>query len=189
MFVFFPFFITSIVGGWSTADVSGEQVNFVRPFLDRNIKVLFPDITNGIYEISSAKIQIVAGFNLKMTIKAPQGGLVFTITLYVNPQQKVSITSIERAIGTRPILGGYKWQNVEHFSGDQLQQLIRLIRATTNTLIGAEKALPLVYRTHIENGLKSHVIFKDSNNAVFSAVYYQPANGDREQLISVNLIQ
>lgn len=176
-----------VTGGWQSIAVDSEQVKALKTYLDRNIPHLFPEITNGGYVITSAKMQIVAGMNLQLMIKATSSPLLFQITLYVNPQQKVKLVDIKRPVGAKPVLGGYAWQNPEHFTAEQLSHTVQLIQRKVNLLLQKPKNV-LVYRTKVEKGLKTHVVFRDSNENVFSAITIRDPNANSEDLVLANQI-
>ncbi|KAK8900615.1 hypothetical protein M9Y10_002944 [Tritrichomonas musculus] len=177
----------NLEGGWQIIAVDSDQVKHVKGYLDRNLPHLFPEIANGEYVIASAKMQIVAGMKLKLNIKATSSPLLFQLTLYINPQQKITLEEITRPIGSRPILGGYTWQNPSHFTAKDLSNVVQLIQRKLNLLLQREGEV-LVYRTKVEKGLKTHVIFRDSKQNVVSAVTLRSPNGKSEELVSANQI-
>lgn len=177
----------NVEGGWQTVAVDSEQVKFVQTYLDRNIPHLFPETANGGYVIASAKMQIVAGRKLQLTIKANNSPLMFQITLYINLQQKITLEDITRPVGAKPVLGGYAWQNPEHYTSEQLASTVKLIQRKVNLLLKSPSKV-LVYRTKVEKGLKTHVIFRDNADHVFSAVTIRSPNANSEDLVQANQI-
>lgn len=172
-----------IDGGWVNIPIDSEKVQHVKPYLDSNIPHLFPELENGGYSIISAKSQIVAGVNLKLTIKASSSPLSFELTLYINLEDKISITDIKKSIDAKPIIGGYMWQNPSHFTPDDLSHAVKLIRSHIDLLIKDEGTI-IVYRTKIQKGLTTHIIFRDSMNTICSAVFYIDTDTKEEKFIS-----
>ena len=132
-------------------------------------------------------MQVVAGMNLQLTIKAASSPLLFQIHLYVNLKQEITLQDITRPVGAKPILGGYAWQNPEHFTAEELSHTVQLIQRKVNLLLKPQGKV-LVYRTKVENGLKTHVIFRDSASNVFSAVTIKSPNSNSEDLVQANQI-
>ncbi|OHS94301.1 hypothetical protein TRFO_39491 [Tritrichomonas foetus] len=147
---------------------------------------LFPEAANHEFEIASAKIQIVNGYNLQLIIKV-EPTLIFKMTMYVPRDLKVRITSVERPIGTRPMLGAYRWQNPDNFSDNQMNEMINLIQKQNNVLVTAPKVM--AYRTKIVNGLKQHVILTDSLGKVMSAEMILPSGELHSTLESFYIIE
>lgn len=177
----------NIVGGWQTIPVDHERVQNVKQYLDRNMPHLFPEIANGGYVVASAKMQIVSGYNLKLSIKANSSPLMFELSLYINVQNKVALQGITRPVGSKPILGGYSWQNPSHFTAQDLAHTVSLIQRKVNLLLKSQGEV-MVYRTKVEKGLKTHVVFRDTNKNIFSAVTIKDPNSNSEDLVMANQI-
>lgn len=174
----------SIAGGWESIPINDSSLKIVEPWLLRNIPLLFPEIGSNSFEIVSAKTQIVSGRNFELNIKSKSVALLFKIRLYVNLTDYVRIEMIQRPIGSRPLFGGYRWQKPERFTNTQLLSFIRTIQEQSNLLVGQPGSV-LMYRTKIVKGLITHVVFRDSNDKVFSTVMLRNPLSNRLQLVSV----
>lgn len=174
----------SIEGGWESISIDNEQINSIKSYLDTNLPHLFPEIEQNGYSIKSAKMQIVNGMNLKLIIKAKKSSLVFKITLFVDNKSKVQITKINRLIGSRPTFGGYNWQSTSSFTANDYLRLVQTIQKKVNLVISKEGTV-LVYRTQVVKGMKSHIIFRDSNQNLFAAVISRNILSTSDDLVSV----
>lgn len=173
----------SIPGGWQSIPIDSEQVKFIKPYLDRNLPHLFPEIEQKGYKIASAKYQIVDGMNIRVLINTSTS-LSFEITLYVDHQNKITISEIKRPLETRPTMGGFNWINSISFSANDFARLIDTIQKKVNLLV-SKKGTVLVYRKQVVNGIKEHIIFRDSNQNIFSAVIIRKPYSLTDELISV----
>lgn len=81
-------------GGWKSIPIDSEQVRLIRPYLDRNLPHLFPEFGQKGYEISFAKLQIVNGMFIQLTINTSTT-LCFDLTLFVDQQNKITISEIQ----------------------------------------------------------------------------------------------
>lgn len=173
-----------IEGGWETIPVNSEQVKTVKPYLDRNLPHLFPEITEGHYKIASAKLQIVNGMNLKLIIKQKLTPLKFEISLYVDHENKITLNDITHFLGTRPTIGGFNWEDPTSIKQEDLDNLIVTIQKKVNLLVKTPGKV-IVYRKQVVNGLKKHVIFRDANQNIFSVLTIRKPNDKTDDLISV----
>ena len=173
----------SIPGGWQTISVDSEQIQLIKPYLDRNLPHLFPEIDEKGYQIASAKLQIVNGMNIQLIIKTSTS-LSFGITLFVDHQNKITIDEIKRPLGTRPTMGGFNWRNPLLFSANDLARLVNTIQKKVNLLV-SKRGTVLVYRKQVVNGIKEHIIFRDSNQNIFSAIIIKKPYFLTDELISV----
>lgn len=176
------------IGEWSQIPVDHEIVKSVKSYLDTNIPHLFPEYEKAQYNIESAKLQSVAnGDNLELTIISSSTPLVFVISLYIGKDKTIQLNDISKPAGSKPILGGFMWQNAAHFTPSDLTDAVKLIQRHVNLLIQSEGKV-LVYRTKNEKGLKTHLIFKDNLNNVCSAVFFNNVANFSEEFISAYLI-
>ena len=154
----------SIPGGWKSIPIDSEQVQLIRPYLDRNLPLLFPEIGQNGYEITFAKLQIVNGMFIQLTINTTTISS-FELTLFVDQQNKITISEIERPSKTRPIMGGFKWVSPMLFSANGVSRLARTIQKKMNLLV-SKRGTVLVYRKQVVNGIKEHIFFRDSNQNI-----------------------
>lgn len=173
----------TIPGGWKSIDIDSEQIQLIKPYLDRNLPHLFPEIEQKGYEIGSAKLQIVNGMNIQLFIKTSTS-LNFEITLFVDQQNKITISEIKRPIGTRPTMGGFNWINPISFPQHDFARLINTIQKKVNLLV-TKQGTVLVYRKQVVHGLKEHIIFRDANQNIFSAIIIRRPYSLTDDLISV----
>ena len=173
----------SIPGGWQSVSVDSEQIQLIKPYLDKNLPHLFPEIEQKGYQIASAKLQIVNGMNIQLIIKA-NTSLSFEITLFVDHQNKITISEIKRPLGARPTMGGFNWKNPIIFSASDLARLVNTIQKKVNLLV-SKRGTVLVYRKQVVNGIKEHIIFRDSNQNIFSAIIIKKPYFLTDELISV----
>lgn len=160
-----------IEGGWESISVQSKEVNSVRKYLQDNIQILFPEIENSDFIIESAQVQIVAGMNLQLHIKTIKPQISFIITLYVDLQRNITIIDIEKDKNTRPMLGQYIWHDVSPIINQTLQNLVQ--------------GNIIVYRTKIERGMKTHIIFRDPEEKVYSAIFAINPKTKNEELIFI----
>lgn len=186
-FIALCFSAESIEGGWNPIPVDSEDVKVVKPYLDTNVPHLFPEYENAKYTILSARLQIVSGKNIELTIGSSSTPLVFVITLYVDLNKIIQLKDVHKPIGAKPILGGYMWQNPSHLSKSDLANAVKLVQ-TNSGLIIQEDSQVLVYRTKNEKGLKTHIIFRDERNTICSAVFFKNFENKTEQFISAHQI-
>ena len=172
----------SIPGGWQSISVDSEQVQLIKPYLDRNLPHLFPEIEQKGYQIASAKLQVVNGMNIQLIIKSSKS-FSFEITLYVDHQNKITIDEIKRPLGTIPTMGWFNWRNPLLFSANDLARLVNTIQKKVNLLV-SKRGTVLVYRKQVVNGIKEHIIFRDSNQNIFSAVIIRRPYTLTDELIS-----
>lgn len=158
-----------IPGGWEPISVDSEQVKNVIPYLDRNLHHLFPEINEKEYKIISAQMQIVDGMNLDLVIMPKTGPFMVELLLYIDHENKITITEIKHPFSTRPTVGGFNWQNPAHFSPNDFLRLVRTIKRHISLHV-AQKGTVLAYRLQVVNGLRTHVIIKDSNQNIFSVI-------------------
>lgn len=175
--ILFAFFtLTSqIEGGWESISVHSKEVNSVRSYLQKNIPILFPELENYEYLIESAKLQIVAGMNLQLNIQIMKPQFSFIITLYINPQKQITILDISPVNTARPILGEYVWHKVTNEINENLLKFVQ--------------GKIIVYRTKIERGVKIHVIFRDENQDIYSAVFARNHKTQKDELVFIYKIE
>lgn len=160
-----------IEGGWKPISVQSKEVNSVRKYFQDNIQILFPEVENSDFIIELAQIQIVAGMNLRLHIKTIKPQISFIITLYVNPERNITIKDIEKDKNTRPMFGQYIWHDVSPIINQTLQNLVQ--------------GNIIVYRTKIERGMKTHIIFRDPEEKVYSAIFTINPKTKNEELIFI----
>ena len=171
-----------ISGGWQTISANSEQLKPVKSFLDRNLHHLFPEMKEKYYSIKLAKIQIVNGMNVKLVIKSKPAHLLFEISLFVDHEQKVTITDIIKLPSARPTIGGFNWENPERLTAQNLDHLVDLIQTKVNLLI-KKPCTAILYRKQLVNGVKTHFVFRDANQNLFSAVIVTNANEEKVELV------
>lgn len=175
-------------GSWETADINSDHVKFVRPYLKTNLPNLFPEFESGGYDIVSAKIQIVSGYQLLLDIKSEKSSFIIQVLLHVNVTKKISFRSFEVPDGAEPVPNGYEWQDHTKFTPADLSHAIGLIQAKSNIPIEPSGKV-LVYRTIVENGLnKTHIIFRDGMASLFSAVLTKNPANNKEEMESFHRI-
>ena len=188
LFHIFSFIIaisSSRLGGWQTVPVDHSAIQAQSEYLKRNIPHLFPELENGLYEIASAKIQVVKGLNIQLIIKGTSTRLLVEMTLHIDLDQKTTISRIKRAMGSKPILGGWRWQNPKQFTASQLANTMELILKKANILMKTGSGEVLVYRTKMEDGIKTHVVFEDAHHNLFSAITTKDPQSKAEDLVKV----
>lgn len=169
-------------GGWKSIPIDSEQVTLIRPYLDRNLPLLFPEIGQKGYEITFAKLQIVNGMFIQLTINTSTI-LCFDLTLFVDQQNKITISEIQPLSKAKPIMGGFKWVSSMLFSSNDLYRLAKTIQKKMNLLV-SKSGTVLVYRKQVVNGIKEHVIFMDSNHNIFSAIIIRKPYCLTDELVS-----
>ncbi|KAK8896153.1 hypothetical protein M9Y10_014047 [Tritrichomonas musculus] len=176
--------VDPIPGGWETISIDSEQIKTIKPYLDRNLPHLFPEIETNGYKIILAQMQVVNGMNLELIIMSNTGSFMFELLLFVDHDNKITITGIKRPLGVRPTFGGFNWQNPARFSNNDYLRLVRTIQKKVNLLV-SKKGTVLVYRTQVVHGMRTHVIIKDSNQNVFSVITSKAFSPVSDDLVSV----
>lgn len=163
--------VLSIPGGFMPIEKIEESDPHILKFIQTQVPKLFPEIKpNTEIEIKSAEKQVVAGFNYHLTVKAGPF-LSFKINIFNDLKGKLFVTSIQRPMGQKRMVGAYKWINPSRVEADQLNTIKEEL-LKSNGFTGSIKEI-ICARQQIVSGINTHLIFTDVDGTVYSTVAYR----------------
>jgi hypothetical protein len=177
MFAFLVFRTLSL-GHYSPVDVSDPAVERVKDFVTTRLPRLFPD-ARGSPEITAAERQMVVGYNLKLTVKFPRY-LALVVSLWVNADQQIQLTSLAPIEDDRALTGGWRWQSVDSFTEEERKNLKGMIAEKKE--FKGEISTIFAVRTQTVSGRNQHIIFSDDGGQLHSVVVY--TNTRQEKSVS-----
>ena len=178
MLAFLVFQALSMVGGYKTVSPSSPEVEFVRPWLEKKVEKLFNDAIH--CNVVKAEKQIVAGYNLRLTIES-YPGLRFVIVLWVNIKQEIKVTSIEGAANKPVTLGGWSFVAPEAITETEISDACAIIKRVDGVTFTPKRVV--CARAQSGDGTNRHYIIEDEDGNLHSTVVHRPRNGGKVQLL------
>jgi hypothetical protein len=167
---------TVSVGDFLSINVSDPKVKSVSSYLTKAIPQLFPE-ADGRPEITSAERQVVAGYNVRLSIKMARN-LAFSITLYVNLEGKIRIIAIAPLKNEEQVPGTFEWGEVNSLTTADLDSIQSTLSAE-NGFNGKIATVLAVRDQPVKNGNR-HIIFADEARVLHSAVLSRDENGNQK---------